>query len=158
MKRIVGWKSLKHCLPFPSLTTLYDRISFYFFRHDSSEGWNRKVLCLTQNIDLNRQINMCAGKIGYGFLNKIHEPVLLRDCYRDITVVDESIFATRFWQQYLYIQNHTCDDSDKKLLVIVDAHAPAELQGIKSLDVKIFRLNDSGHDGIIETIRDFVHF
>lgn len=117
--------------------------------------WNRKVLCLTQNIDLSRKINICARKIGYGFLNKVHEPASLRDCYRDITVIDASIFATHYWQQYLYIQNHTSDNSDKKLLIIVDAPMPAELQGIKSLDVKIFRLNDSSH-GIIETIRTFV--
>ncbi len=116
--------------------------------------WHRTILCLTQNIDLNKQISICAGKIGYGFLRNVHEPVLLRDCYRDITVVDGSIFETRFWQQYLYMQNHTSDDSDKKLLVIVDAPVPAELQGIESLDVKIFQHDDSMH-GIIETIETF---
>jgi hypothetical protein len=118
--------------------------------------WNRTILCLTSNHHLNQQINMCASKIGYGFLNKVRKPVLLRDCYRDITIVDERIFPTRFWQQYLYIQNRTCEDSDKKLLIIIDAPAPEKLQNVKSLDVKIFRLNDSVYDGIMETIRDFV--
>ncbi|HPL49064.1 MAG TPA: hypothetical protein PL030_12760 [Smithella sp.] len=154
MKRIGMRKSLMHRLVCSALATFRYRTPFCFCGKNSSVAWHRTILCLTQNIDLNRQINICARKIGYGFLNKVHESVLLRDCYRDITVVDKNIFATRFWQQYCYIQNQTSDDSDKKLLVIVDAHAPAELQGIKSLDVKIFRVNDSGHS-IIGTIQTF---
>ena len=155
MKRIGMRKSLMHRLVCSALATFRYRTPFCFCGQNSSVAWHRKILCLTQNIDLNRQINICARKIGYGFLNKVHEPVLLRDCYRDITVVDESIFTTRFWQQYCYIQNHTSDDSDKKLLIIVDAPAPSELQGIKSLDVKISRLKGPRHS-IIETIGTFV--
>ena len=154
MKRIGMRKSLMHRLVCSALATFRYRTPFCFCGQNSSVAWHRTILCLTRNNDLNQQINMCARKIGYGFLNKVHEPVLLMDCYRDITVVDESIFATHFWQQYLYIQNHTSDDSDKKLLVIVDASMPAELQSIESLDVKIFRLNDSRH-GIIEKSRTF---
>ena len=141
MKRFGGRSFLRHCITCSALATFYDRVSFYFRRYNSSTGWNRAILCLTENSRLNQQAKKCARRIRYDFVDKVHEPVLLRDCYRDITIIDKSIFSTHFWQQYLYIHNHTSEDSDKKLLVIVDAPMPAELKGTQSIVVKIFRFS-----------------
>jgi len=155
MKRFGGRIFLRHCITYSGLVTFYNRASFYFRRYNSSTGWNRAILCLTENSHLNQQAKKCARRIRYDFVDKVHEPVLLRDCYRDITIIDKSISSTHFWQQYLYIHKHTSEDSDKKLLVIVDAPMPAELQTAEPIVVKIFLFNDSMYK-IIETIKEFV--
>lgn len=137
------------------LTGFCKLVSFCFSRYGSSAEWHRAILCLTCNSRLNQHAKKCARRIGYNFLDTVQEPALLRDCYRDITIIDKNIFSTRFWQQYVYVQKHTHKDSDKKLLIIVDAPKPPELQTTESLVVKVFRIDYSMYD-IIETIRAFV--
>ncbi len=120
-----------------------------------SVPWHRTILCLTNNRSLNRHVKKYARSIGYNFLDTVQEPVLVRDCFRDITIIDKSIFSTRFWQGYLNIQKLTHKDSDKQLLIIVDAPRPSELQETESLIIRVFRVNYSIYH-IIEIIGAFV--
>jgi len=155
MKLFEGKNFLRCRIVCSALAGFYDLVLFRFYKYKPSSEWHRTILCLTCSSRLNQHAKKYARRIGYNFLNTVQEPALLRDCYRDITIVDESIFSTRFWQQYVYMQNRTTKDSDKKLLIIVDAPKPLELQTTGSVVVKVFRINYSVYD-IIEVIRAFV--
>lgn len=124
--------------------------------YSSTFGWPRTILCLTDNSRLNQEVKKYAKVIGYSFLDTIPEPVMVIDSYRDITIVDKSIFSTRFWESYTFLQNMTSEDSVTTLLITVGAVEPPELKRGKHLIIKAFPVIFS-MDDIIETIREFVH-